>query len=174
MRFKDPARRRSAALALALWAPLLSGCWAWARVDGGVTTPTTLCEGCQGATVNTHFAAGEDGEAGFDTAIRMKFTPDVAQFAYGVGYVGTFQPEPVSPYFLGGAHLLQLESAFDEFAIGAFSPYAELGARIALSDRRGGLVELSLGTSIEYDLRFTDQPNQGFWGFMIGVGVSDD
>jgi hypothetical protein len=167
--------RAAGAVALALAAPALSGCWAWGRVDGGLVTPTTLCRGCAGSTANMHVAGGEDNNRiGMDLAIRTKFTPDTQQLAFGLGLAATGKADPVAPYFVGGIHTLQFEDAFGDFAFGMGSPYAEIGVRAAVVREGSSGIDVLLGTAIEYDVRFTHQPSQGFWSFKVGMGFEAD
>jgi hypothetical protein len=176
-----PAPRAPAfrALALALAAPLLTGCWAFTRLDGGPVVPISSCTGCSGSALDAHAALGEDFGAGADVAIRTKFTPDVQQLAVAFGLTAVGEPEPIYPYFTTGIHVLQFESAYDRFAFGMFSPYAELGAQIGVIDNRvleagDEWLSVLVGTAIEYDLRFTPQPNEGYWSLKLGVAYTVD
>ncbi len=179
-----PARLRTStrplhALALALAAPALTGCWGMARLDGGVVVPTAPCTQCSGSTLNAHLAVGEDS-AGMDLAIRTKYTPDITQVAFAAGIAAAPEPNPIAPYFAAGIHTLQFESAHGAFAFGMFSPYAELGLHLGvsridydgLSFNKRDWISVLAGASIEYDIRFTDQPSQAYWSFKLGMAFS--
>lgn len=171
-----PAPRAPAfrALALALAAPLLTGCWAFARLEGGPVVPISSCTGCSGSALDAHFAFGEDISAGPDFALRTKFTPDVQQLAFAFGLTAVGEPEPISPYFTTGIHVLQFERAYGRSAFGMFSPYAELGAHVGVIHDGDEWLSVLFGTAIEYDLRFTQQRNDGYWSLKLGVAYTVD
>jgi hypothetical protein len=80
--------------------------------------------------------------------------------------------EWLTPFLRGGLNAYQFESLDDEFAYGMFSPYAEGGFLVRLwRDPDGSSVFLSLAGAVEYDIRFTDQPNEGYWMGIGGIGL---
>lgn len=99
-------------------------------------------------------------------------------------YLGLWHLRPPAPvagfYALGGANILQIGSADGDFSFGMFSPVAEVGLTInASKEIAKGLPLLipamvTVGARIEYALRFTHQPHEGFLtlnvGYAVGIG----
>jgi len=120
---------------------------------------------------NAVLAAGEDAIS-TDLAIRTNYTPDITQIAFAAGLAAFPEPDPIAPYFAAGIHTRQFESAYGDFAFGMFSPYAELGAHVGLAKNDFTWIGVLAGTSIEYDIRFTDQPSQAYCSFKLGMAFS--
>ncbi|MDI3291007.1 hypothetical protein [Polyangium sp. 15x6] len=170
--------RFSALMALLLFTPACSG---WLRAEGGFTTSTTLAKGRQGGSVGLEAAVGgRHDPVIMDVALRGKVTEGAGDASLFLGALHIHRPEPVGFYVLGGVNFLQLGSADGDVSFGMFSPAAEAGLVIGFTDKKkvnGVPVEppdmLTIGTRIEYDLRFTSQPHEGFWtvnlGYAIGV-----
>ncbi|MDI1480839.1 hypothetical protein QHF84_29735 [Polyangium sp. y55x31] len=166
-------------MALLLFTPACSG---WLRAEGGFTTATTLARGRQGASIGVEAALGERrAPVVLDVALRGKVTEGAGDLALFVGGLLLRRPGPVGVYVLPGVNLLQLGSADGDVSFGMFSPVAEVGMVIDLAKRRSpdGIPReppemLTIGTRIEYDLRATSQPHEGFWtvnvGYAVGVG----
>jgi hypothetical protein len=144
---------------------------------------TTLKSGRQGGAAGVDLAIGEDRfPLTFDVGLRAKGTERSADAATYVGFLFMPDAKPVTFYFLGGTNLFQLGGADGRFSFGMLTPSAEAGIAINASyKRRSGrdLLEyvprlVTLGSRIEYDLRFTPQKHEGFWtvnlGYAFGVG----
>lgn len=163
-------------MALLLFTPACSG---WVRAEGGFTTATTLARGRQGGAVGVEAAIGGEHDAlAFDVALRGKVTEGAGDVALFLGGLHLRRPDPVALYLLGGVNLLQLGSADGEVSFGMASPVAEIGMVIDIANRKtanGLRLEspdvLTVGTRIEYDVRFTTQPNEGFWTVNVGYAL---
>ncbi|MDC3962768.1 hypothetical protein [Polyangium jinanense] len=165
-------------MALLLFTPACSG---WLRAEGGFTTSTTLARGRQGGSVGLEAAiGGEHDRVALDVALRAKVTEGAGDASLFIGGLRLLRPDPGGLYLLGGVNVLQLGSADGDVSFGMFSPVAEVGLAIDFRNRKTSnrlRLEspemLTLGTRIEYDLRFTSQPNEGFWtvnlGYALGV-----
>ncbi len=181
-----PGRMASLPARAAILLGLLStqtGCWGWLRADAGFTTSTTLKSGRQGAAVGADFAFGEERvPVTFDVGLRAKGTERAGDAAVFAGMLFLPKADPVSFYLLAGSNVLQLGGADGAVSFGAFTPSAEAGIAIDASykRRRGNdLLEyvprlVTIGSRIEYDLRFTPQKHEGFWtvnvGYAFGMG----
>ncbi len=93
-------------------------------------------------------------------ALRTKFSSSLQQFALSP-HAYYLHSSAVSPYLRAGASLLQFEHIDGGFGYGMFSPCAELGMYI---------YPVVVSTFVEYDIRFTNQPNEGYFGAMLGLG----
>lgn len=155
-------------LALLPALPLLPGCFSlMVDAQAGYTTNTSFDEGRRGlaAQLSGGFAMSEDEVTesfGPGVGLRTKFTDEVKQFAftphlYYLGGSGT------APYARLGANLLQLEKIEGDSSFGMFGPYLEGGVF---------LTPLVLSTFVEYDVRFSDHPNEPFVGVMMGFGAA--
>jgi hypothetical protein len=135
--------------------------------QAGYTTNTSFDEGRRGlaAHLSGGFAISEDEVTesfGPGAALHTKFTDEVKQFAftphiYYLGGSGT------APYARVGANLLQFEKIEGDSSFGMFGPYLEGGVF---------LTPLVLSTFVEYDVRFSDHPNEPFVGLMVGYGAA--
>lgn len=159
--------RRLALLLLASSSVAPTGC-ASVLVDGqaGYVSSTRLDDTHRGlaAQLSSGLALGDETAEHFGPgmALRTKFTGEVRQFAlaphvYYVSDAGT------TPYARAGANLLQFERIEGESAFGMFSPYGEAGVFVT---------PFVFSAFAEYDLRFTHQPNEGFFGIMVGWGLA--
>ncbi|MDI1433357.1 hypothetical protein [Polyangium sorediatum] len=156
----------------------LPGCSGWLRAEGGFTTSTTLAQGRQGGSLGLEAALGDrDLPLAFDVAIRGKVTEGAGDGTLFLGALHLHNPDPVGFYLLGGTNFLQLGSADGAFSFGMFSPVAEVGMVVGFAAKRKNGIPVSapgmltLGTRIEYDLRFTSQPHEGFWTVNLGYAV---
>lgn len=161
--------------ALLLFTPACSG---WLRAEGGFTTSTTLAKGRQGGSFGVEAAVGgRHDPVALQMALRGKVTEGAGDAALHLGALHIHKPDPVGFYVIGGANVLQLGIADGDFSFGSFSPVAEAGMVISLARKVGDGVPLktpdmlTLGTRIEYDLRFTPQPHEGFWTVNVGYAV---
>jgi len=158
-----------------------SGCTGWVRAEGGFTTSTTFNAGRQGGSAGVEVAVGDRyAPIAFDVALRGKATANAGDAALYMGLLHIHTPKPVGFYVLGGANVLQLGRADGDVSFGMFSPVAEGGLLInaekkvmnGMDTKLPGMV--TLGVRIEYDLRFTSQPHEGFLtanlGYAFGVG----
>ncbi len=126
------------------------------------------------AAINGFVGAGVGDETvglGAGGELRGKVGPKMGQLALGPMLYGFFGSGVVLGYVRTGFNLLQFESVYERFAFGMFSPRIAGGAIF-----RFGSGQESLGISVtletEYVVRFTDTPNTGYAGLMIGlVGV---
>jgi len=162
-------------MGLVLSTPACSG---WVRAEGGFVTSTTLAKGRQGASAGVEAAiGGEHDPVALLMALRGKVTEGAGDVALHVGGIHIHNPDPVGFYVMGGANFLQLGSADGDVSFGMFSPAAELGMIIGFKSKSPSGVPvklpdmLTLGTRIGYDLRFTSQPNEGFWTVNLGYAV---
>ncbi|MDC0742780.1 hypothetical protein [Polyangium mundeleinium] len=167
--------RVAALVGLLLFTP---GCSGWLRAEGGFTTSTTLAKDRRGGSLGLEAALGDrDLPLAFDVAIRGKVTEGAGDGTLFLGALHLHNPDPVGFYLLGGTNFLQLGSADGAFSFGMFSPVAEAGMVIGFAAKKKNGIPVSapgmltLGTRIEYDLRFTSQPHEGFWTVNLGYAV---
>jgi|SRR6185503_15989975 len=153
---------------------LQTGCAGWLRADAGFTTSTTLKSSRQGAVIDADFALGARHDAVLaDVGLHGKVTAAAGDFAISFGLLHFTQPGPVGWYVLGSVYLLQPGIVDGQGSFGMFGPSAEAG--ITYKPGRDDLLPLllTLGTKIEYDIRFTSQPHEGFWSTNLGIAVGD-
>lgn len=74
-------------------------------------------------------------------------------------------------YLRAGASLVHLGSVDGSFAGGMGSPSAEVGVTIPVADEAKNVVHVLLSGFAEYDVRFTDQKNEAFFGVSAGLGL---
>lgn len=158
---------RAALLALLL---TQTGCFGWARLDAGFTTSTTLRASRQGAALGADFALGESKSLALDVGVRGKASKSTGDGSITVGALYFGEPDPVTFYGMGGVNLFQVGSTDGDLAFGMGSPFAEAGIAISPSKRLDATL-LTIGTRIEYDLRFTRQPHEGFWTANVGFAL---
>ena len=148
------------------------GCWGWIRVNAGAVTSTTLRGRRQGVAIGEDIAFGDKPwPVAIDLGVQAKVTPAAGDLAWTLALLHYRAPDPVAPYVLGGAHLFDIGSADGALTLGALSPFAEAGIAWAPGNPREGL--LTLGSRIEYDLRFTSRPHEGFWTVNVGWAIGD-
>jgi len=92
----------------------------------------------------------------------MKVSGDVRQVGIGP-HVYWLHSSWTSPYARVGATLLELGRVDGSTAVGSLGPRAELGMFLSTFVVSG---------FVEYDLRWTDQENEGFFGLMLGTGFA--
>jgi hypothetical protein len=165
------AARRAIAVAGAALALCQVGCFSFvADEQAGLVASTAAQPGRVGAafasSVGANASLDDDSRdfvehVGPGAALRVKVTRDVQQFALGP-HAYWLQHGVVSPYARAGVNLLQFEHVDGGFGFGMFSPYAEAGVRI---------FPVVVSGFVEYDLRFTHQANEGFFGVMLGWGI---
>lgn len=150
----------------ALALPCLSGCISVvADAQAGFVSSTRFEKQRIGgaAQVAGGFNIGSDTDAehfgpGLDA--RAKVTRDIQQVGVGP-HLYWLSSSWVSPYARLGTTLVELGRVDDAFSVGALGPRAELGFF------HSGFV---VSTYAEWDLRWTEQRNEGFVGLNIGVG----
>ncbi len=155
-----------------------TGCWGWMRADLGAVSSTTLREGRQGGAISADIGGGDKHDpVGLDIGFRAKVTGSTGDGALFVGAMMLHAPEPVGVYALAGTNLIQLGGADGDFSFGMFSPSAEIGILLGpdpqiengrFSDPTAS--RFLLGAGVQYDLRFTDQPHEGF--FLVKLGFA--
>jgi hypothetical protein len=151
------------------------GCSGWVRAEAGFVSATTFQPGRQGFSGGLEAALGERRSPGaFDMALRGKVTEKTGDVSLFMGGLYLQKPARVGYYVLGGAYLFQLGITNGDFAFGMFSPAAEAGMLLSLDskDKSRDVDVLTFGTRIEYDLRFTPQPHEGFLTFVVGYGLA--
>lgn len=173
--------------ALACILAFSTGCSGWLRFEGGFVTETTLKREGMGAGAGIEAALGERKDPVIlDLALRGKVTARGSDSSFFAGVLHLKQPKPVGYYLIGGLYLLQYGESDNRASFGMFSPVAEGGIAIStdLFSRPTPTIGLdifpdpprmfTIGTRIEYDVRFTPQPHAGFWtlnvGYALGVG----
>ena len=162
---KQSCSRAAAIIGFLLFTPACSG---WVRAEAGFTTSTTLAKGRQGAAFGTDFGIGKaDDPVAVNIALRGKVTKSVGDVALNLGLLHLHAADPVGFYVIGGVNFLQLGSADADVSFGMFSPVAQAGATIAVDDN----ASITIGTRIEYDLRFTSQPHEGFSTVNVGFAA---
>lgn len=145
---------------------LTSGCFsAMGDVQAGGVSSTRFEEGRVGGAAQVaggvSFGTDTDVEhVGPGADLRAKVTRDVTQVGIGP-HVYWLHSSWVTPYARAGATLLEFGSVDGDASFGALGPRAELGMFIT---------PVVVSAFAEYDLRWTDQANEGFVGLMVGVG----
>jgi len=155
------------------------GCHPIFHFDGGFTDAFSERQGRVGGAANAHVGmhTGEGANgviAGGGIAIRSRLAGDLFQFSLAEEFfVMPFSKiEIITPFFRGGFNVYQFESLDDSFAYGMFSPYAEAGLLVRLTQDGTDTTFLSFTGLVEHDVRFTHQPNESYWMGLIGFGFS--
>jgi hypothetical protein len=172
-------RSRSSRRALAAVGLLLAmGCNPLLTVDGGYFAALSERPGREGVAANLRVGMFDDSQRtqafGTTLGFRTKFSARLTQFALSQD----MWLEPVAhhfavrPYLRAGINSYQFESLDGSFAYGMFSPYAEAGWVVRVTELGFEELLLTLGGAIEYDLRFTDHPDEGYWSALVGLALS--
>lgn len=155
-----------------------TGCSGWIRPEMGFATSTTLDSKRQGIAGGMDLAVGDRSTPlAFNLGLRGRVTPQTGDAIVNMGLGFLLPPKPVGFYVLGGANVLQLGSTDGDVSFGMFSPVGEMGVIIKAQkdknpkDPPNGTNAVTLGTRIEYDFRFTHQPNEGFLTFNLGYAL---
>lgn len=163
-------RKRLAALALLAATP---GCFGWGRASAGPVTATTLERDRIGGQLTADLALGPDeAPLAFDMFVDGKVTERGGDGGLGVGALIFPFARPVTFFGRGGVHLFQVGMWNDKVSpegkvsFGMFGPVAEAG--LVITEAPGAVITLS--TQVQLDVRFTDQPHEGFWGAALGFG----
>ena len=147
-------------------------CWGWLRTDAGFTTSTTLRSRRQGVAIGTDIAFGDKPwPVAIDIGVHAKITPSAGDLAWTLAVLHFPPPKPFAPYVMAGGHLFDIGAADGELSFGMLSPFAEAGLVWAPGGRHDGM--LTVGSRIEYDLRFTSRPHEGFWTMNVGWAIGD-
>jgi len=125
----------------------------------------------QGAAVNAELGVRdlapnlrENNTPYLAASLRTKFSRDLSDGGIAVGAVWTpGHHRPIAPYVHVGAHVLQLGVFDRQFSFGMFGPFAEAG--VVISPTRG--LGITLGPSVQYDVRFTTS-SQAWFGVNLG------
>lgn len=170
--------------ALACILAFSTGCAGWLRFEGGFVTETTLEREGIGAGAGVEAALGDrEDPVILDLALRGKVTARGSDSSFFAGVLHLKEPEPVGFYLIGGLYLLQFGESDNRVSFGMFSPAAEGGIAISTdlfsrATPRKGLDIVTdpprmftIGTRIEYDVRFTPQPHEGFWTLNVGYAL---
>lgn len=165
--------RRSGGLVAAAIAALC-GCTTVFQGQGGYFAPTSSREGHRGAAAQASFHAVSRDEQrwtlGVGWCVRGKFADELIQGAIATEAIALAAPGGVAvPYLRGGMHVVQVEQVDGEAAFGMFSPYAEAG--VMLRVRRfanGDRWFVTVGAAIEYDVRFSDADDGGYFMLLVG------
>lgn len=183
-----PSWRR--ALALFILGIPASGCSTFIGASGGPSWDTGT--GVPAAAFAAHAGLGYSDQgalnSGYASAdLRFKVGPQLTQAALGLGgfMTSSLPGDRLLLYTRPGFHLLQFDSFESETYFGMFSPYLEIGGGVVLyetgyaenmllvTDTRRTRLFLTLGGSIEYDIRFGG-PDSGYGGLIVGLGLSDE
>lgn len=97
---------------------------------------------------------------GLGMSVRSKIAKDLLQLDLSP-HMYVLAGSGTTPYGRAGVNMLQLEKVEGDLAFGMGSPYGELGMFFT---------PFVVSAFAEYDLRFFHQPNEGFFGVMVGLG----
>lgn len=157
---------------------LLPGCTALMTAQGGWVSPTSDRPGHEGVAVDLRmdfFDHSKTLSPGGGFALRGKLADELFQVSIAEEAFVLYGPRaPMRPFVRGGINVFQFESVDGGFGFGMFSPYAEAGLIFAIFPE-GGLGDdwlFTVSAAAEYDLRFTDQENQGYFLVLFGIGGS--
>jgi len=173
-----PARSVARIARAGLVAVLLAGCINFDTLDVGYAASTSGRKGHSGLAVNLRdgsVSTIKGKPVAYQFAVRSKLASELFQIAFGPDFtLFPWRKGRFSTFARAGFHLFQFEDYEDEFAFGAYSPYAEAGVMFPMIGkpmRRRYLV--TVGIAAEYDLRATAQPSSGYISFFVGVGYLD-
>lgn len=168
-----------AALTLLLHA---AGCSAWVHASGGVASNlSSRAPAALGGVLDLEYGGAIASPAPLWPSLNLHVRggPDLVQVAPSLSLRGALR-SPITPVYGVGARFLSFE-ANDGFGFGMFSPYAELGAYVALFSPGGHLETVTHGVGggnglvlhadVGYDLRFTHQPNAWWTSVSLGYAV---
>jgi hypothetical protein len=156
------------------------GCVGWGRVTAGAATATTLeAERIAGQLTADLTLGPKDAPASVPFALDLFADGKVAERGgdggLGVGAVLFPYTRPGSFFGRAGVHLVQVGVWNDKVtpdgkpSFGMFGPLAEVGVVLAAPPRS----LLTLSTQVQLDLRFTEQPHEGFWSASLGVWLAN-
>jgi hypothetical protein len=169
----DVSRTFRASIAAAVVLAVL-GCNPIVQVEGGMFDSISHRFGREGPLVEAR-AGMFSGSLGGTMGIRSKFSSELTQIAISQDFFFMpLYPRLVTPFLRAGVNNYQFESLDDAFGYGMFSPYAEVGALIRISEDQSARTWLSLGVGIEHDIRFTSQPNESYWSLRAGLWFSEE
>lgn len=150
-----------------------SGCFGWGRAAAGPVTATTLEGDRVGGHLTADLALGsEDAPIAFDVFADGKVTERGGDGGLGMGALVFPFARPVTFFGRAGVHLFQVGMWNDKVtpegkvSFGMFGPVAEAG--LVITEAPGAIITLS--TQVQLDVRFTNQPHEGFWGAALGFG----
>ncbi|MCC6899374.1 MAG: hypothetical protein IT377_10395 [Polyangiaceae bacterium] len=155
--------RRALSLTLA---GLSSGCMSlMADAQAGAVASTRLEEGRYGVAAQVAGGAAlSESRAtehlGPGADLRVKVTRDIQQVGIGP-HAYLLATSWTTPYARIGSTLIEVGSVDGDLSVGALGPRAEIGAFFDW---------FVLSAFAEYDLRWTRQPHEGFFGLTVGVG----
>lgn len=148
------------------WAALSAGCMsAVADAQVGGVSSTRLAKGRYGGAgqLAGGFSLGNTRDAehfGPGADLRLKATEDITQVGIGP-HAYWLHSSWTTPYARVGATLLELGRVDGATSIGSLGPRAEFGVFLST---------FVISAFAEYDLRWSDQDNEGFFGLMLGKG----
>jgi hypothetical protein len=136
-----------------------------ADAQAGAVSSTRFDEGRYGVAAQAALGAalGETRTSehlGPGGDLRVKVTRDIQQVGIGP-HVYLLASSWTTPYARFGSTLLEVGSVDDDLCVGALGPRAEVGAFFT---------PFVISAFAEYDLRWTQQPHEGFVGLSVGIG----
>jgi hypothetical protein len=149
------------------------------QVDGGAFSAFSDRPGRTGGVADLRVGAVGDEPAGGGPAVggsgglRLKLSEALTQVALCADLMVFPVPgaRHLLPFLRLGVNGFQFEDLDDSFGFGLYSPYAELGSLLVVTPSQPDRWFVSFGLGVEYDLRLTDQPNEGYWYAVLGFGV---
>lgn len=107
------------------------------------------------------------------TSLEVLRARERESYAWGTGLVWLAPTRPFSTYFLGGT-TLHVDGIRGDPSFGMVSPYAEVGARLALHPREeggsGAFVSVSLGGFSSLNFLKPDTLYDGYFLARVGLG----
>lgn len=140
------------------------------EVRGGVVDTLNNKPNRTGLGLDAHMGIGlgdgKDSGAGIGIQSRNKFSSSTEQTAVG----GHFYMFGGPVFGRLGFNALQFEKVDKKSSFGMLSPFADVGL-VTIGPKKGG--GITLGGTIEYDVRFSDVPNEPYVGLYIGWALME-
>ncbi len=164
-----------------------TGCYGWARANGGPTYSTTGRQGQGGYVggIDGVFGLKENSKinrsqkpfpVGLHNSVEIALGPDRKTLGWGTALAMWSKPRPISPYVLLGSYL-HADLLQNKFSFGNVSPYGEIGLVGQLGDRtdedENGMI-FTLGLELQYLIQYLHPPGEpvlpGFFTLKFGIG----
>ncbi|MBI3071091.1 MAG: hypothetical protein HYY84_03085 [Deltaproteobacteria bacterium] len=151
------------------------GCGGYAQIGAGFTDNLTKFAGRASGQAQYQMGGGTNPNLMPDGMLRLRVGGDVQELGVGAGICVRGTGPGVSPFARAGITALQIGATDGRFSIGLFGPFLEAGVAFDIGKlpdaiRRVTSYFIALHGGIGYDVRFTSQPNEGYWLVALAFG----
>ena len=154
---------------------VLTSCAGYAQIGAGFVDNLTKFAGRPSGQAQYQLGWGTDPNVMLDGALRLRAGGDIQELGAGAGICLRGSGPGVVPYARAGLMALQIGAADGRFSIGMFGPHVEAGVAIDIGNlpsfiQRVTSYFIAISAGIGYDVRFTSQPNEGYWLASVALG----